>query len=313
VQKLAADADRVAYASCGRISTWAADSGAILTVAGATGECFSAFTRASHVGSLAIADDRVLWWWADLGLGFLWSMRDATIGAQPVELARGSGNLGGTPGDGTGTAVGSGSLLAMSSWRLHFANGTAVVDQQSIERVDQGGCPCSAISGTPGPYTPLDVDQNRIVVSGTNETRVLAGDGAALLSLPVPTLAAQLSGSQLVIAAGNQLQVYDSGGGRFMASWPMPASPVGHDCDLYADPSCNYGTALSQVMLEDLAHGLATYIYAGQVHLLRLSDGADRTVAHGTLARFMTDGLLYADGARIWLMPYDRLPLQSSS
>jgi hypothetical protein len=57
-------------------------------------------------------------------------------------------------------------------------------------------------------------------------------------------------------------------------------------------------------------HGLAAYIYNGQVHLLRLSDGADRIVGYGTLARFMNAGLVYADGARIQLTPYNQLPLR---
>jgi len=63
------------------------------------------------------------------------------------------------------------------------------------------------------------------------------------------------------------------------------------------------------VTLEDVAHGLAAYILNGQVRLLRLSDGADRTVAPGTLARFTNAGLVYGDGARIWLVPYNQLPL----
>jgi hypothetical protein len=46
------------------------------------------------------------------------------------------------------------------------------------------------------------------------------------------------------------------------------------------------------------------------VHLLRLADGADRLVGPGTLARFMDAGLVYADGARIHLIPYDGLPLR---
>jgi len=317
VQKLSTDGSRVAYASCGRISAWAVDTGATVTIEGAglvrANECFSPFTRAAHVGSLAIAGDRVLWWWADLGLEYHWWMREAAIGTHSIDLVNGIGNLGGTPDEGTGTALGSGSLLAMSSWKHRYANGTRVIDQQSVERVEPGGCPCSAISGTPGPYAPLDVDRGRIVVSGTNETRLLAADGTVLLSVPVPTLAAQLSGSQLVIAAGKQLQVYDAGTGGLTASWPLPASPVGHDCDLYADPSCDYGSPQTQVTLEDVAHGLAIYVHAGQIHLLRLSDGADRVVAYGMLARFITEGLVYADGARIWSTPSDRLPLQPSS
>jgi hypothetical protein len=68
---------------------------------------------------------RVLWWWADLGLGFLWTMQEATIGALPVDLADGFGNLGATPGDGTGTAVGSGSRSVRTLWsRPAFAHVT---------------------------------------------------------------------------------------------------------------------------------------------------------------------------------------------
>jgi WD40 repeat protein len=312
VQKLAADGGRVAYASCGRISAWSADTGAIVPIEGRTDQCWSAHARPAHVGSLAIAGSRLLWWWANLGLGFRWSMREATLGAQPVDLASGSGNLGGPPSDGTGTAVGSGSLLAMSSWKLHADNGP-VVDQQTIERVDPGGCPCPAISTSPGPYTPLDADQGRIVAAGTNETRILASDGTVLLSLPVPTLAAQLDGSQLVLAAGNQLHVYDASDGALKASLPMPAAPVGHDCDVYADPSCGFGSPPAQITLEDVAHGLAAYVFGGQVHLLRLSDGAHRVVAYGTLARFTNAGLAYVDGARIWLTPYEQLPLRTTS
>jgi hypothetical protein len=65
-------------------------------------------------------------------------------------------------------------------------------------------------------------------------------------------------------------------------------------------------------VLEDVARGLAVYVLDGEVHLLRLRDGADRVVAVGTLARFMDAGLVYADGARIWITPFERLPLITS-
>lgn len=309
VQKLAADGDRVGYAACGGVFVWTASS-ASTTPVQATRACSAPFSRVGHVGTLALAGDRVLWWSAYTGLGFRWSMDEATLGGAPVEVANGDGNLGSTPFAGTGTAVGAGSLLVMSTWTLrHDTDGSRDrVAEQAIERVDPGGCPCSAISSSPGPYTPLDVDQGRIVVSGTNETRVLAADGTVLLSLPVPTLATQLSGSQLVIASGDELRTYDAGSGVLDATWPLPGGPAGHDCDLYGDPSCNFGSAPTPVTLEDVSHGLAAYIYDGQVHLLRLSDGADRIVGYGTLARFMNAGLAYADGARVWLTPYDRLP-----
>ena len=61
--------------------------------------------------------------------------------------------------------------------------------------------------------------------------------------------------------------------------------------------------------LGGLSRGLAAYVADGQVHVLRLADGADRVVGPGTLARFMDAGLVYADGARVRLVPFDRLPL----
>jgi hypothetical protein len=45
------------------------------------------------------------------------------------------------------------------------------------------------------------------------------------------------------------------------------------------------------------------------VHLLRLSDDQDATVATGTLARFMDTGLVYADGVHVHLVSFDQLPL----
>jgi hypothetical protein len=235
-------------------------------------------------------------------------MYQTTTGAAPVEVASGFGNLGSTPVEGSGTAVGAGSLLVMSNWSERAGS----VEQQTIERVDPGGCPCTAISTSPGPYTPLDVDQGRIVVSDPNDTRILAADGATLLALPVPTQAAQLDGSQLALAVGNQLTVYDIQTGALRHTWPLPGGPVGHDCDSFADPSCIYAPGWTNgrapLLLEDVAHGLAAYSYAGLIHLLRLSDGTDRVVGHGTLARFTDTKLAYADGARIRLWPIASTP-----
>jgi hypothetical protein len=193
-----------------------------------------------------------------------------------------------------------------SAWTLHFAAGATVVDEQSVERVDPGGCPCPVLSSSPGPYTLLDVDTGRIVVSGLNETRVLAANGTILLSLAAPTLAAQLSGSDLVLVTGGELRDYDAASGALRATWPLPAQPAGHDCDLFGDPTC---LPPAKLVLGDVGHGLAAYVLDGRVHLLRLADGADRVVGAGTLARFMDAGLVFADGARIRLVPYDRLPL----
>src|SRR5262249_9457054 len=154
-QKLAADGDRVAYASCGGVSVWNAITDATTAVQATTGSCYAPFSRSGHVGTIALAGDRVLWWSAYTGLGFTWSIHEATLGDPPIQVATGSGNLGSTPNGGSGTAVGAGQLLVMSTWNIR----SNVVDRQTIERVDPAGCPCTAISTSPGPYTPLDADQ----------------------------------------------------------------------------------------------------------------------------------------------------------
>lgn len=305
VQKLAADGNRLAYASCGGVSVWNAATNATAAVQ-TTGSCYAPYSRVGHVGTLALADDRVLWWSAYTGLGFTWSMYQATAGAPPVVVATGSGNLGSTPGEGSGTAYGAGPLLVMSTWTLGLGGGARAVDRQAIERVDPAGCPCTAISMSSGPYTPLDVDQGRIVVSSLTDTRILGSDGTILLSLPVATQAGQLDGSQLVLASGSELRVYDAETGALQNTWSLPAGPVGHDCDLFGDPSCDFGQP-TPVTLEDVSHGLAAYINAGSVHLLKLGDGTDRVVGDGTLARYTATGLAYADGARVRLVPYSQL------
>ena len=307
VQKLSADGDEVAFASCGGVSVWDERTGTTTAVQ-PTGICWASFSRSGHIGTLALAGDRVLWWSAYTGLGFLWSMYQATVGFPPQELTTGSGNLGATPATGSGTAVGAGSLLVMSSWALHWSDAGAVIGRQSIERVDLAGCPCPTISTSAGRYTPLDVDQGRIVVSSGDDTRVLAADGTVLLTVPVLTVAAQLDGSQLVIATGSELRVYDAVTGGLRATWPLPAQPVGHDCDYFGDPTCPSAGPATQLTLEDVHHGLAAYVYAGRVHVLRLDDGDDSVVGDGTLARFTNAGLAYADGARVRLRPYGQLP-----
>jgi hypothetical protein len=303
VQEIAADGGRVAFIACGGVSVWTPTTGAVTAVAPAP-ECRATYSR-GHDYSLGLAGDRVVWWEKSWGLCFQWAAHEATIGEAPVDLQHGFGCLGSPPLDGSGTALGAGSLLVRSSWKMHYDNGGMVVDGQTVERVDGPGCPCP-LSSSPGPYTPLDVDAGRIVVSGQNETRILAADGTILLSLPVPTLAAQLSGSDLVIASRGALRVYNAVTGTLRATWALPAQPAGHDCDLFGDPSCLNPAPLT---LGGLSHGVAVYVVDGQVHLLRIADGADRVVGPGTLPRFMDAGLVYADGARIRLVPFERLPL----
>jgi hypothetical protein len=305
VQELVADGGQTAFVACGGVYAWRSASGAVDPVE-TPGECRAPFSR-GHVYSLGLAGDRMAWLEKGWGLCFRWNARAATVGSPAFDLGTGFGCLGSAPVEGVGTTVGAGSLLVMSAWKLRPGSGNALVDQQAVERVEPAGCPCPVLSSSPGPYTPLDVDAGRIVVSGENETRVLSSDGTVLLSLPVPTLAAQLSGSDLVLAAGGELRVYDATDGLLRATWPLPGESDGHDCDLFGDPSCRSPAPLT---LGGVAHGLATYAFGGQIHVLRLYDGADTVVGPGTLPRFFDTGLVYADGARVRLVLWNALPLR---
>ena len=56
-----------------------------------------------------------------------------------------------------------------------------------------------------------------------------------------------------------------------------------------------------------LAAGCPCAVVSSSPGPYRIADGADRVVAPGTLARFADDGLVFADGARIRLIPFERL------
>jgi len=305
VQEIAADGDHVGFIACGGVSAWRPSSGAVATVQTLQAGCLAWFSRA-HVYSVGVAGDRLAWIEKGYGLCFGWTAHEATLGAPPQELTSGNGCLGTAPPDGWGQTAGAGSLLVLSHWQAHYGNGAGlVVDRQAVVRVDPAGCPCPELSSSPGPYTLLDANDNRIVVSGKNETRILAADGSILLRLPVPTLAAQLDGTELVLATASQLRVYDASTGTLRATWPLPSPSDGHDCDLYGDPNCQKPADLT---LGDVAHRLAAYAFDGHVHVLRLADGNDHIVGYGALPRFTAAGLIYADGARIRLVPLNKLP-----
>jgi hypothetical protein len=180
--------------------------------------------------------------------------------------------------------------------------------EQEIHRVDGRGCPCPVIATSQGPLVPFDVDAGRIVAGGENATVVLDGAGATLVSVPVSPLAAQLSGSDLAVLVRGQLLVYDVATGTRLHAWTLPDVPSGGEC---ASPhSGTWECGAAQLVLEDVAHGLAAFVLDGKVHILRLADGVDATVAAGTLARFTDTGLVYADGASLHLVPFERLPIR---
>jgi Tol biopolymer transport system component len=259
----------------------------------------------SYFYALAVAGDRVAYGerrgctgTLALGLGLVGSP------GQVTELARSNVTCAAPMKPALAGLEGAGDLLAYSA-ALEDAPccplGTTSTAVQSIHRVSGAGCPCPAIASSNGPYVPADVDAGRVVAYGDNETHVLDAEGLRLLSIPVSPAAARLSGPDLVLLLRGELRVYDAASGALRRTWPLPDVPSGGPCELRC------GSA--RLVLQDVARGLAAYVLDRQVHLLRLADGTDAIVAAGTHARFMDAGLVYADGWRLHLVPFDRLPL----
>jgi hypothetical protein len=148
------------------------------------------------------------------------------------------------------------------------------------------------------------VDENRVVVYGDNATLVLDRDGNRILSLPVSPAAAQLSRLDLILLTPGRLRDYDVRDGAEVHAWPLPDVPAG--------PACAWRTCdENRLVLADAAEGLVAYVLDDRLHVLRLADGADETLGPASLARFMDDGLVYADGSRLHLVPFSQLPLRA--
>ena len=308
---LAADGSRVAFVACLGTFVWTPATRDLTEVQRrewpdhpGPGTCYR--PDRSSFYSLAVAGDRVAFGERRGCTGVL-ILHLGLVGApgQDTELARSSVTCAAPMKPALANLRGAGGLLVYNA-ALEDAPccplGTIFTAVQSIHRVGAAGCPCPAIASSNGPYLAADVDGGRIVAYGENETHVLDAEGRQLLSMPVSPAAAQLSGANLVLLLRGQLRVYDAASGALRATWPLPDVPSGPSCDLRCGDA--------RLLLQDVAGGLAAYVLDGQVHLLRLADGADAVVSGGTLARFMDAGLVYADGWRLHLVPFDGLPLR---
>jgi hypothetical protein len=171
---------------------------------------------------------------------------------------------------------------------------------------------CEQLRVEPGPLRPLDADAGRIVVSGDNATLVLDADGRQLVSLPLSTQAAVLTGSDLAVSVPGALRDYDATTGALLHTWPLPDVSVG--VGFCGVPAFFCGNP--PLRLEDAARGVVVYILHGSIHLLRLGDGRDAVLHGGTAARFDSSGIVYAYRAtgswpgRIRFVPFDKLPLR---
>jgi len=298
IQTLAADGDHVVYVASGHVFAWTPTSGKLEQAeaqASLSPRCSSGpYYDSRCVYSLAVAGDRVAFGIIFGGTQRIWWLGGTTLGLMRSGFTLGEGSACNVcpRTNFVGDLAGSGSLVVFSSRDQKFrdpcCSSGIVTTEQKILRAGPAGCPCPTIASTRGPLTPFDVDGGRILAGGENEMWLLDAEGNLLLSIRASARAAALSGSNLVAHVGDELRRYDTGTGVLLRTWPVSGG----------------------LQLQDVARGFVTYVLDGQVHVLRLADGVDATIGPGTLARFMDAGLVYADGARLHLMTFDRLPLR---
>jgi WD40 repeat protein len=309
IQLLAADGKRVAFEACDTFVVWTPSTSSVEPAPPSSGlsTCsISELTGRYIYYDLALAGDRLVY---ALNIGcnsitLTLNLRLLTPPGGGGVIERSFGNCGNAFPAALGRLAGSGSLLVYEQWteartpQLPFP-----VTSATVHRVDGTNCPCPVIASTPGPLYPADVNDGRVVAYGDNETIVLDRDGNRLMSVPVSPQAAQLSGNHLILLTRVQLRDYDIHGAAPVHTWPVPDVPSG--------PVCAWRTCdTNRLVLNDAAQGLVAYTLDGQLHLLRLVDGADSVVGPGRLARFMDDGLVYADGSRLHLARFSALPLR---
>ena len=297
----------MAYVSCGHVFVWTPGTQEVIQAdpddASMSPSCATpnGYITSFHIYGLALAGDRVAFGGQEGNMSKYCWLGGTTLAPQPTSFELNSSG----PGCPYGNLAGSGSLLVFSSWQL--GSYPYPITEETIRLAQPGGCPCPGLRTDHGPLVPFDVDGTRTVAGGQNATVLLDAAGQELLSIPVPSLSAQLSGSDLVVLTQGAVNVYNAGSGALVHIWPVPDVPSGGECQMALGDYRDCPTV--RLLLEDASHGLVAYVLDGQVHLLRLADGKDQIVGAGKLARFMDAGLVYADGSRLHLVPFDRLPL----
>jgi Tol biopolymer transport system component len=313
VEEVVASGDAVAYLACRNIvSSWQPSTGELTELLPEWAwtpytpyACTAPFWSSLKTSGIALSDLGVAYWRSAGGNTTQWSLFVTGVSAgEPI--ASWSATSGGPPW--AGWTVGDSDLLVFGTreldlgapsgtgvrrqtvWRVreHGYRGTCPIQRSPYRWETQPG-PCQELSSEPGPLVPVDVDQGRIVALRDNDVVLLSGDGARLLTVPGRASAATLSGSDLVVVVPGRLRRYDAATGRLRQSWPLPDVPVGGPCNPIAS-----GCPPTRLQVDDSARGLVAYALDGEIHVLRLADGADRVAAAGSVARFLNGGLVLA-------------------
>lgn len=321
VEYLASDGNRVAYSFCGQLVAW-------WTPGSRTGGRFglpAQFTcpppsSPERVYSLAVASGQV-GFAVNYGGIQTNSWIKAVSFAQPANVRIVASQVaccrGSPAGEGRmGFVVGQGSLLAFTSWQLcgdpggpSCGIGAASIVASTVYSVSLppsagSTCPgepyqCTQIGTAPSLVGAIAADSGRLaLLRADGSLAVIDASGAIVSIYPVTTwgqtLAAELSGNELILLGQGSLRELDAATGALLHTWPVANVPSGGTCRRLPCPQ-------QQLTLEDAAGGLVAYTLQGAVHVLRLPDGRDVAVALGTRARFVTTGLVFAyEGTGTW-------------
>jgi hypothetical protein len=164
---------------------------------------------------------------------------------------------------------GDGTLLAYNRWTFceegsdHPACGPGAPRlRQSLYRIDSGGK--TAIVPGVASAALTWVDRSRLV-TGFDPIQLFDRSGRLLQTVttgPQDRHGLALSATRLALVdRGQTLQVYDTRTGSLAQTWPV----------------ISYAGSVAR--LTDLQDGIALYLVARQVHVLRITDGRDRTLA----------------------------------
>lgn len=291
VRRLAANGSRFAYATCLDAAVVSSSNGAVSTPFGQL-RCSN---NGPLVGTLAVGGPRVAFTtisggnitsWAIDGIALEPTLQRFTVerSSETCCVAR--------------PAVAADGNFLVYSTRRWLEAGTL---EWQIREIGTAGCECRFVTAfTQSTRDPLsvEVDGGRLLVKGRTWVQVYDRSGVPLVRLDAipappplyaldPTVDATLSGDDVVVHVGDTFHVYSVSG----RSWGLSRPALG-----------------PRPELQDASRGLVAYRAAGAIHVLHLRAGNDKVVGHGTLARFMDDGLVYADGARIRVVPWASLP-----
>jgi len=203
--------------------------------------------------------------------------------------------------------VGQGDLIVFDTWTescptpsFPTACALAPKTQGALWRLDGGTA--TRIATSSGGLTPLAVDADRILVDrGDGTLDLLRPDGSSIRTFtyqPNDFVGATLQGNDLVVQRRAAIDDVDATTGTVLHTHQLQIGAV----------------------LQGAQNGIVAYLAGDEVHLLRLSDGADAAFApagHDPHAALTTAGLFYAYTTddpdypgRVVFVPSDRLPLR---